>query len=243
MKNVLALLLFCSSYFLTHAQTPAMQTSRVAIGVSAGPNLGTYPKLNLIYQQRDNPSTVMTGFSINLPVQFALDKAARFQMGTGISYTSLGHAYKADTLFLEYFDYDNLILVSDSFVANFRYQDRYLEIPLRFSYHIHRASWGMYAFGGLIGGLYINSTAFLKQVDMQGNIGTNRDGFRNNAFKALALSGMVGVGFELNLSKRLLLQMEAYMRQGIIPPGNGTYKGTHIAGGLNIGIMYQLPSR
>jgi hypothetical protein len=240
MKKLLALLLFCSSYFLTHAQDPATQASRVAIGVSAGPNLGTYPKLNLIYQQRDNPSTVMTGFSINLPVQFALDKAARFQMGTGISYTSLGHAYEADTFYLEYYDGS---IVFDTMIGTFRYQDRYLEIPLRLSYHIHRASWGMYAFGGLIGGIYLNSTSFLKQVDLQGNISTNRNGFRNNAFKPLALSGMAGVGFELNLSKRLLLQMEAYMRQGIIPPGNGTYKGTHIAGGLNIGIMYQLPSR
>lgn len=216
--------LFCLFCLLTHAQTdaPVVRNRRFSLGASFTPalayrfithNSAGNPNVQTVINQRNDREIPRFGFAAGLHLFIRLRDQVHFE--TGVGYSEMGYQTKT---------FDQLLPpLPDPGIPSrikYRYNIRYLDIPLKFHLEKGTGKVRFCASAGLIASITLGYT--------QTEIAFYQDGSRRENetptgpdIMPVSIGITVGAGINYHITRKFTWKMEPVLRTGIFPAAIG----------------------
>jgi len=230
--------LFIGSTFFSQ-QIDSIQTERIRLGITYSPDYcyriivaDNNPTSQSITEWRDSIEIPKFGYTTGINLFFPLTD--RLSVETGAQFSKKGE--KTNKIDVSFINSPGGSIQPINIAYNYHYY--YLDVPLKINYYILKKP-AIFISGGLSANLFLQEKINVTSEHSDGAITTSTS-TRNSELNMINLAGMIGIGFESALGKKLLFRIEPIFRHSITSIIDAPIKGYSYSLGMNFGLIYKL---
>lgn len=233
-KLIIAIVL---PFFTIASNADSVNTKKVSIGLSFSPDfcyriLRSDPSYKFFVDQNNNGAYPSFGFNTGVNCLIQLNKKLNIELGCLYAVKSEKYQFKIDI------STTNTVqaTIPNQIISKYNY--RYIDLPIKFNYTLLDKRIKLYALCGFSSNIYLYQTNISISKYDNGVITRNTSDHYYSEFYAVNFSGLIGLGLDYHINKKLHTRIEPMYRQFITPIANTPVKNYLYTIGVNVAAYY-----